>query len=331
MRAYLLVCGIDIAALSASVAIGKWLSEDIRLLDIKQTPREYQKLHNRLKRYSATPPETLVVMEATGTYWMNLALYLSRQGYVVSVVNPSTAYYFAKSMLKRDKNDLLDAKILLELGMLHHAQLPIWREPPAVYEAIHQRLTQRDAFVHMKVQTQNRSHALAHRTTQIEAVAQRNDDLISYLEEQIACVEQELKQLYLADHEWSLSAQRLLSIKGIGVVTAGWILVATQNFQTFDTAEQASSFAGLVPRQRQSGTSLKGKNEIGHAGHERLRRAMFMAAKSASQHNLHIKPFYKRLKKKDKLSNVATIAAARKLMHICWACVKHERMYDPNY
>src|SRR5690606_13911982 len=234
-------------------------------------------------------------------------------------------------MLKRDKNDPLDAKTLLELGILHHTQLPIWREPPAVYEAIHQRLTQRDAFVHMKVQTQNRSHALAHRTAQIDAVDQRSDDLIAYLEEQIACVENELEQLYLADHEWSLSAQRLLSIKGIGIVTAGWILVATQNFLTFDTLEQAASFAGLVPRQRQSGTSLKGKHEIGHAGHARLRRAMFVAAKSAAQHNPHIKPFYKRLKNKGKLGNVATIAAARKLMNICWACVKYERMYDPNY
>lgn len=139
------------------------------------------------------------------------------------------------------------------------------------------------------------------------------------------------RELYLGDHEWSLSAQRLLSIKGIGLVAAGWILVATQNFQTFDTAEQAASFAGLVPRQRQSGTSLNGKPSIGFAGHARLRHAMVIASKSALQHNPHIKHFYNRLKDKGKLGNVATIAAARKLMHICWACVKYERMYDPDY
>lgn len=331
MTAYRLYCGIDIAALSASVAIRKSLEDEARLLDIEQTERDYRKLHNRLKRYSATPEQTLIVMEATGTYWMNLALYLFRQGYVVSVINPSTAFHFAKSMLKRDKNDPLDAQMLAEMGIMQHSLLPIWREPPPVYEDIHQRLTQRDALVHIRVQTQNRRHALSKRTERIDAVEQRTDELLNFLEAQIDCLERELARIYQGEHDWSPSAQYLLSIKGVGVVTTGWLLVATQNFQTFDTAEQAASFAGLVPRQRQSGTSLNGKHEIGFAGHPRLRRAMFIAAKSALQHNPHIKPFYKRLTGKGKLSKVATIAAARKLMHICWACVKYERLYDPNY
>ena len=260
-----------------------------------------------------------------------MALYLSRQGYVVSVINPASAYHFAKSLLKRDKNDPMDAQTLLKMGILQSAQLPIWREPPAVYEAIHQRLTQRDGLIHMRVQTQNRHHALSNRTMQVDTVEQRSHDLVQFLDQQIVTVERELEVLYVADHDWRASAHYLMSIKGIGVVTAGWILVATQNFQTFDTAEQPASFAGLVPRQRQSGTSVNGRPSIGYAGHTRLREAMYMATQSAIQHNPHIRRFYKRLKANGKFGKVAVIAAARKLMHICWACVKHEREYDPNY
>ncbi len=45
---------------------------------------------------STTAAQTLVVLEATGVYWLSFATFFSRQGYAGSRVNPTQAHYFAR-------------------------------------------------------------------------------------------------------------------------------------------------------------------------------------------------------------------------------------------
>ena len=54
MTDYLLMAGIDIAAKTASVAISKHKDDKPKTMDIEQNNADYLKLHNRLKRYTAT-------------------------------------------------------------------------------------------------------------------------------------------------------------------------------------------------------------------------------------------------------------------------------------
>jgi transposase len=52
----------------------------------------------------------LIVLEATGTYWMRLAVTLAEAKYAVSVINPKQAHDFAKAVLQRAKTDAIDAQ-----------------------------------------------------------------------------------------------------------------------------------------------------------------------------------------------------------------------------
>src|SRR3712207_4193730 len=101
--AYTLFVGIDIAAKTATAA---WTTGDRNTshpLTIDQTPHGYAHLHSQLQTTGHAPATTLVVMEATGTYWITLALTLVGWGYAVSVINPRQAHNFAKALLKRAK------------------------------------------------------------------------------------------------------------------------------------------------------------------------------------------------------------------------------------
>ena len=325
-----LFVGIDIAACSASIATVRHIQDKSRCFDIEQSDKGFKDLHQLLQQ-SSRPSQTIVVLEATGNYWVRLANDLTRRGYRVSVVNPASAYYFARSVLKRDKTDAMDATTLAEMAAVMYKRLPLYKEPPPIYEAFRQRLLQRDALVHVKVQTCNRKHAHSARGSQSDTAQQRTQALLKLLKEQIQAIERELDDLCQSDDEWATSARRLCTIKGIGTVAAAWILVATQNFQTFDTPQQVASYVGLVPRQRQSGTSLKGHGSIGYAGHRKLRHVLYMATLSAIQCNPHIKAFYHRLVAKGKPGKVAIIAAERKLLHICYGVVKNQQDYDPEY
>lgn len=335
MATYNLFVGIDIASASASISVLKHLNEKPRILDIPQTQSGYKRLKKFLRRYETSPQETLIVMEATGSYWIPLANQLDDWQYAVKVVNPASAYYFARSALKREKNDPMDALTLAEMGitLLDTLTEQLYHKPPPIYEELRQRLVQRDEFVHMKVQTSNRNHATSARGTTITPVNERSDALMVYLKREIKLIEKEIEQIYKDDDsEYSETAQYLLSVSGIGYVTCGWIQVATHNLLPFDTAEQLCSFAGLVPRTRQSGVSLNTRGKIGYSGHARLRHAMYTAAMSATMHNPHVKVFYKRLKdKKGKPPKVAIIASAHKLLKICYACATNKVMYDKNY
>jgi hypothetical protein len=122
-------------------------------------------------------------MEATGTYWMRLAYTLHEAGFVVSVVNPVQAHRLAQAQLRRAKTDAIDARLLMELGF--KLEPTPWTPPPPLYDALYQRLRQRDAFLEMRTQERNRLHALRQWPDAQRAVVERYQAHLAFLTEQI--------------------------------------------------------------------------------------------------------------------------------------------------
>ena len=61
---------------------------------IEQTPEGLTRLQRSVGQVQANPGATLVVLEATGSYWITLATTLHQAGYAVSVINPAQAHHF---------------------------------------------------------------------------------------------------------------------------------------------------------------------------------------------------------------------------------------------
>ena len=275
------------------------------------------------------PAEVHVVMEATGSYWIALATTLVHMGYRMSVINPAQAHHFAKALLKRAKTDAIDAQTLAQLAAL--LQPAPWTPPPTVYYEVQQRLAQRDALLDVQRQFMNQLHALLFAPLVIASVKERMEELIDVLGQQIRVLDAEVREALAADAAWAASAAHLQSIKGVGLITAAWLLVTTLNSTISPTPEAAVAYAGLAPNPYESGTSVRGRPRIGHTGNGRLRTALYLATLSAAQHNPVIKAFYQRLRAAGKPAKVARCAAARKLLHIAWAVVRNEEDFDPEY
>ncbi|MCA1668826.1 MAG: IS110 family transposase [Thermomicrobia bacterium] len=326
---YHVFVGIDIAATSASVACATDPRTVAAAFTIAQTPAGFTDLQTRLERHGIPHREILVVLEATNTYWMSLALHLHNAGYAVSVINPAQAHQFAKALLKRAKTDAIDAQTLAQLAAT--LQPKPWTPPPAIYEELRQRLQQREDLLRALTQERNRLDALRHRPTVVVSVQARSERWIAWCEAEIGALDAELSGLLDQAGEWEAAAKRLRSVPGIGPITAAWLLVETLAFKTCATPQQAAAFAGLAPHPYESGTSIRRRGRIGQGGNAALRRALYMASVSAGRHNPHIKAFYERLRAAGKPVKVARCAAARKLLHLCWAVVTREVDYDPNY
>lgn len=326
-----LCVGIDIAAATFTAA---WLSADGPV----STPRTYAQdahgfaaLQTALAPTAVAPAETLIVMEATGSYWIALAVTLHDAGYRVSVINPLQAHHFAKAQLRRAKTDALDAQDLARLAAA--LRPPVWTPPPAVYHEVRQRLLVRDGLVTMRQQARNQLHALAQWPVVVAGAEAPLTAVIADFDARIAALEGEIAQV-LAASEWadSLGGRPLgsmTSAPGIGLLTAAWLLVSTVNFTLGETPEAVVAYAGLAPIPRQSGTSVRGMAQIGHSGNGRLRTAAYLATLSAVRYNPMLRAFYERLRAAGKPVKVARCAAARKLIHLAWALVTKRQCFDP--
>ena len=328
---YRLFVGIDIAATTCAVSWMRPNAQPTRAITIKQTPAGFADLQRQLFAIEPDPHAVLIVMEATGTYWMRLASSLVAASFAVSVINPAQAHHFANALLKRSKTDAIDAQTLTELGA--RLQPERWTPPPQVHTELQQRLMHRDGLVAARTQFRNQLHALVQQPVVIASVRTRLETLIASLTEEIATIEQEIAGALQQDEAWAAAAARLATISGFGTLTVAWILTTTVNFTRTVTPEAAANYAGLAPqlRQCQSGSSGRRRPRVGQGGNAHLRRALYMATLSAVHHNPVIVAFYQRLCAAGKPRKVALCAAAHKLLRIAWAVATKKEDFDPAY
>lgn len=321
---YQLYVGVDIAAKSFTATWAADPTSAPKASSFEQSETGFAALQQRLAATGIVPEATLVVLEATGSYWIALAVALHQAHYTVSVLNPGQVALFARSLPRRAKTDALDANLLIRFAA--ERQPPPWNPPEQVYHELRQRLVVRDGLLQMRTHARNQRHAVQQWPVRIASALSSLDTVIAELDEQVSSLEREIAEV-LRDGAWAASATLLLSAPGLGLVTTAWLLVGTLNFTIAQSPEQLSAYVGLAPLAHQSGTSVRGRAQIGHGGNGRVRTALYMATLSAARYNPSIKAFYERLRVAGKPMKVARCAAARKLLTLAWALVKKNEPY----
>jgi transposase len=325
---YRLFAGVDIAATTFAASWTTAGAPRERAVTFAQTPDAFSAFQDRLRTFGVPEAEILVVIEATGSYWVALAVSLHDAGFAVAVINPAHAHNYALSLPRRAKTDALDARVLAQFAA--ERQPPRWTPPPQVYHELRQRLVARDGLLEMRQQARNQRHALLQWPIVITSVREHLDKVIAELDTRLSALDSEIAQV-LVDGAWAESATLLRGITGIGMVTTAWLLVGTLNFQACASAESVAAYVGLVPLARESGSSVRGRAQIGHGGHARLRTALYLATLTAARFNPKIKAHYERLRAAGKPPKVARCAAARKLLHLAYAVVTKGQPFDPHY
>lgn len=285
--------GVDIAADSFTVAYSDRTSSPSRPETFPQTPAGYAAFQHYLQSLHPDPQAILIVLEATGSYWVTLAVTLHQAGRAIRVVHPNHVHHYAKSLPRRAKTDARDADLLSQFA--RERQPPTWTPPPLVYHELRQRLVARDALLQMRKQTRKHLHALVQWPVQIASVKAQLEAVLADLEGRIALLERELTDVLRAG-AWAESAVLLQTIHSIGPLTTAWLLVLTLNFEQCPTAAATVAYAGLAPLAYASGRSVRGRARIGHGGTKRLRTTLYLATLNAARFNPVIRDFYERLR-----------------------------------
>jgi transposase len=122
--------------------------------------------------------------------------------------------------------------------------------------------------------------------------------------------------------------QLLESIPRVGRKTAEMVVAYLDDPKRFQNTRQVSAYAGLVPRQHQSGeTNRMGK--ITRRGPRVLRAALVEAAWAMLRYNSWASALYKRLCGGQKTrKKQAIVALARKLLVLCWVLLRQQEKWD---
>jgi transposase len=160
------------------------------------------------------------------------------------------------------------------------------------------------------------------------------EDLKDHLQElhkRIQTLKAAIQQFVAETPELKQPANLLISIPGIGKLTAARLLAEIGDITSFEDAPQLAAYAGLNPKGFHSGSSVRKKTRISKEGRSFLRYILYMPAIVARKYNPIIQTFCARLAQR-KLPEMAIVAAAmRKLLHLVFGVLKSKKVFDPNY
>ncbi len=260
-------------------------------------------------------------LEATGSYSDAIALFLFEHGHTVSILNPSVLVNYRKSKNARSKTDKLDATLLS-----YYAQemqpLP-WRPLPQEVMTLRSLLAYRDDVQQMLLQARNRKYA-----GRLDPwVHQRVQTHIDQLVNDLKGVEERIWASLEEDENRKDIWTRLQTIRGIGRLSATRLIAHIGEIERFTHPGSLVSLAGIAVKQRESGSSVRGRAQMDRHGRQSLRQILYMCALVSLRWDKHMRQWAQRLKERGKPSKVVIVAVMRKLLHIVYGVWKNECDY----
>ena len=144
-------------------------------------------------------------------------------------------------------------------------------------------------------------------------------------------IKKELAELIKTDEHLQFAIFIICTIPGIGMLTAAIILGETNGFELIRNVKQLTSYAGLDVREKQSGTSIKGKATISKRGNKYLRKAMHFPALTAIRYTDRYKAIFARGVSKHGIKMKAVVAVQRKILEMSYIVFKKSEKFDKDY
>ncbi len=327
------VVGIDVAQDELVVCIGRmdgdWTADLYSHKTFANTAKGYQALVEWTTRLSDPSVTIRYVMEATGVYHESLAYFLSDRGDKLSIILPNKISNYMRTLEIKTVTDKTASEAITRFGL--ERTLDNWEAPKGIYRKLRQLTRERNQVVDTRTVAKNQLHAEQSEGKPNKTSIARTKKHIIFLDKQDKEIKEELAQLIKEDPEVKKIVILLCSIPGIGSLTAVTILGETNGFDLIRNKRQLASYAGFDVKEKQSGTSVKGKPRISKRGNKYLRKAMHMPALTAIRHDERFKAIFARIVSKHGIKMKAAVAIQRKLLEMTYTLYKKQEKYDNRY
>jgi len=315
------VLGIDVSKKKLDLAL--LINGKLKAKVFDNTSAGHRALVEWLRDSKASLATLHICMEATGVYYEAIATTLHAEGFKVSVVNPACIKGFGSGENIRNKNDEIDAALIARYCAAMNPEP--WVAPPLEQRQLRAWTLRVQSLKDIRQQEQNRIEA--HIVAGLQDVADNVAEHIKWLDAEI----RKLQDDRTCHPGLKNDAALIASIPGLGMTTVARILGHLGDIRRFKNAKAFAAFLGVTPKQRTSGTSLKGRTMLCKTGSTSLRAALFMPSMVARRHNPILHQFAERLLANGMAKRAVISAVTHKLAHLIYGVVRTGKPFDANY
>lgn len=268
------------------------------------------------------------VSEATGVYGLKLVDFLlGETDWKVSVMNPFQIKSFRDSRLVKTKTDATDAFELAQFGLMYDPPGFVPQEPE--FKELEQIIGAMAGVQKIWNEERNQLHAYSFRPI-------KNPETMAMKVRRIE--EAELDAGRLLQEAIRVASQRpeirryidlLCTIPGIGEHSAVLLLPTLVKMSpAMPDCRKLLSYAGLVPQEKQSGTSVRGRTRMSKKGNVWVRRALYMPTLTAVRYNPVIRTLYLRMVAAGMPKKKAVVSCMPRLLRLAWGVFRHQRPFE---
>ncbi|MBG9378418.1 IS110 family transposase [Panacibacter sp. DH6] len=275
--------------------------------------------------------QTIVVVENTGIYHRLLWQFFSKQQIDLCIENAAQVKWSLG--IARGKSDKVDIRRLALYAARHSDRL---KPSPVLHQhvlALKDLITLRNKLlVQLKsIETAFNELKVVSPVSFIRTSKKLLTPAIKGLKQSLKKVEDQITTLIKKDDQLLHVYQLLISIPGVGPVTAIYLICCSNVFTMCTSGKQLACYCGVVPFDHQSGISIKGKHRVHKMANKELKKLLHMCALSAIQHYVEFKDYYNRKKQEGKHPMAILNAIRNKIVLRAFAVVKNDRPYVNNY
>jgi transposase len=332
MKFYL---GIDVSKLWFDVSI-------IVAVDHRKQPMVSERFDNNpegIKRWDkwlkyqqvSFNEDSLLVIENTGIYHRLIWEYCSTHDLPIYIGNATHLKW--SHGIARGKNDKLDSQRLCSYACKNADELKASPALNPVFIRLKDLMTSRSR---LKAQLNNIKVYLGelkgtNSKEMLKLLEQAHKAAIEGLKKSIKQIEDQIMQVIKENESIQKNYELLISVPGIGPVTAAYIICCTNNFISKPTGKQLASYSGVAPFRDTSGTSIKGRNKVHKMANKDLKKLLHLCALSAVKTYPEFKQYYERKKAEGKHTMSILNAVRNKIALRAVSVVTNQRKYVDNY
>ena len=275
--------------------------------------------------------DTLVVIENTGIYHRLLWAYCSGKGLSLNIGNAAGIKWSLG--ITRGKDDASDSQRLCSYCFRNADEL---RAAPALDPVILQLkdlVTSRDRLIKQinTIGVYLTELALSNSREVQKALETAHKAALAGLNKSLDLIEEQIRKIVCQNSAINNNYKLLLSVPGIGHVTAVYMICCTANFASQISGKQMACYAGVVPFARTSGSSIKGKSKVHKMANKDLKTLLHMGARSIATHHPEFKNYYQRKLKEGKHDLAIINAIRNKIVLRAVAVINKQSKYVDNY
>jgi len=275
--------------------------------------------------------DTLIVIENTGIYHRMMWEYCSKNNLSLHIGNAARIKWSLG--ITRGKSDKADSRRLCDYCYRHADELKVSPALDPVILELKDLVTSRNRLISQKNsirvflgELRKTTNKAVHKTLEKSHAA-----ALKGLQQSLEEIELQIKKIVRENMSIKKNYDLLLSVPGIGPVTAVYMICCTANFSSKISGKQLACYAGVVPFEHSSGKSIKGKTKVHRMANKDLKKLLHQGARSITTHHPEFKAYYQRKLKEGK-DDLAIINAVRnKIVLRAVAIINKQAKYVDNY